>query len=240
MRRFLIAIAAGTLASGAAVAADLPTKAPRMAPPIPAIPFTWSGCYIGIDGGYAWGRDHDHEVTTATGVTSAFTPLSSAKITGGKLGGYLGCNMSTGGPWILGLEADAEWANVKGSTTFNTPAPQDFYEARIRAEGSVRARVGYAFDRVLFYITGGAAFADVREHDQVGATGAFTNNSSTRAGWTAGAGFDYAFTTNWIGRVEYRYADFGTFRYQPTVFPAFTENHKITENVVRVGLAYKF
>jgi outer membrane immunogenic protein len=60
------------------------------------------------------------------------------------------------------------------------------------------------------------------------------------AGWTLGAGLDYALTDRWIGRVEYRYANFGTFSYNPTVFGPVTERHKTTENAFRLGLAYKF
>jgi outer membrane immunogenic protein len=72
--------------------------------------------------------------------------------------------------------------------------------------------------------------------------GAFNNNTAVRTGWTLGAGFDYAATARWLVRIEYRYADFGTFRYNTAVFglPALAENHRITENAVRLGLAYKF
>jgi outer membrane immunogenic protein len=58
--------------------------------------------------------------------------------------------------------------------------------------------------------------------------------------WTVGAGLEYAFLNNLIGRVEYRYSDFGTFSYAPAVFAPFVENHRITENQVLVGLSYKF
>jgi outer membrane immunogenic protein len=89
---------------------------------------------------------------------------------------------------------------------------------------------------------GGVAFASIKEHDVVAATGAFTDNSATRTGWTLGAGLDYALTDRWIGRVEYRYANFGTFSYNTAVFgPAlFSESHKTTENAFRLGLGYKF
>ena len=66
------------------------------------------------------------------------------------------------------------------------------------------------------------------------------SNSTTRTGWTLGAGLDFAFAPSWIARVEYRYADYGTYSYRPVVFPGFTENHKITDNTIRFGLAYKF
>jgi len=237
MRRVVVALLGAACISAAANAADLPVKAPPAPPPSY---FSWTGCYIGGDVGIVWARDRDNEVITATGAPSPFSPTDSAKPDGVKLGGYLGCNWQFAPQFVLGVEGDGEWTSAKGSANFVTPAPPDFYETKIRAEGSVRGRIGYAFDHVLFYVTGGVAFADINEHDQVGVTGTSTDNSTTRAGWTIGAGFDYAFTANWIGRIEYRYADFGTFSYVPVVFAAFTENHKITENVVRIGLAYKF
>jgi len=236
-----VTVAAAIAAFGfvnAASAADMSTKAPIVKAPL-TVPYNWTGCYIGGDVGYAWGRDSDSERVTATGAASPFSPPGTASPDGVKAGGYLGCNWQTS-VFVFGLEGDAEWANLKGSTPFNVPAPADFYETTIKSQESIRGRVGYAMDRVLFYATGGVAFANINEHDQVGATGAFTNNSTRRTGWTLGAGVDYAFTGNWIGRIEYRYADFGTFSYVPTVFAAFTENHKVTENAIRFGLAYKF
>ena len=141
----------------------------------------------------------------------------------------------------LVLKATPSGPNLKGSADYaNTGPTPDFYETTVRWQASARGRIGYAFDRVLLYATGGAAFARINEHDQVGGTGVSTDNSAIRTGRTLGAGFEYAFTNNLIGRLEYRYADFGHFSYSPAVFAAFTETHKFTESAVRVGLAWKF
>ncbi len=218
------------------MAADLPVKAPIAVPPPP---YSWTGCYIGGEVGYAWGRDRDNETVIATGAPSPFSPADSARVTGPKLGGYVGCNWEYQ-RFVFGVEADAEWADLKGSANYVTPAPSDFYETTVKWQGSARGRIGYAFDRVLLYATGGVAFAHINEHDQVGVTGAFTDNSTTRTGWTAGAGIDFAITNNLIGRIEYRYADFGHFSYNPIVFAAFNENHRFTESAIRLGLAWKF
>jgi outer membrane immunogenic protein len=241
MRRlsFATATLAAVTAASTAFAADLPAPAYK-APVVAPVLFSWTGCYVGGQVGYAWGRDSDNEVFTATGAASPFSPASAATPNGAKVGGYLGCNYQTGA-FVFGVEGDGEWANLKASTTFsNTGAAPDFYNTKVDAQGSFRGRIGYAFDRVLLYATGGVAFANIDQQDVVGATGVFTDNSTTRTGWTVGGGLDYAFTNNLIGRVEYRYADFGTFSYVPAVFPAFTENHKFTENAVRLGLAWKF
>jgi outer membrane immunogenic protein len=242
MKKLLLASAA-FIAMGMSVpasAADMPVKAVYKAPP--PVYFSWSGCYLGGDVGIGWGRDRDSEVVRATGATSPFNPPNEANLSGGKFGGYLGCNMQFAGAWVIGIEADGEFANLRGSTTFNTPAPQDNYEARIRSEGSLRGRFGYGFDRVLFYVTAGGAIANVRQFYAVGANPAINETfSNSRTGWTAGLGLEYAITNNLIGRVEYRYADFGTATNLPVVtFPNFTEQHRVTENVVRFGLSYKF
>ena len=85
--------------------------------------------------------------------------------------------------------------------------------------------------------------ANVTEHDVIGSgpfAGTFSNTSTTQPGWTVGAGLEYAFLNNLIGRVAYRYSDLGTFSYTPAVFTPFVENHRITANQVLVGLSYKF
>jgi outer membrane immunogenic protein len=226
---------AAVIAANAAFAADLPARPAYKAPIMAPVAFSWTGCYIGADVGYAWGRDRDTE--TFNGAVTRFSPGSDATPNGVKAGGYVGCNWQVQGPFVLGLEGDGEWSNLTGSTNFANTA--DFYETRIQGQGSVRGRIGYAVDRVLFYATGGVAFAGVTEHDVAPGAGLFEDHSTTRVGWTVGAGVDYAFTNNLIGRVEYRYADFGTFSYTSNLFGT-NESHKITENVVRAGLAWKF
>jgi outer membrane immunogenic protein len=231
-----MAAAAFAAASLSAQAADMPIK------PKPPETFNWGGCYLGGSLGYAWGRDFDTETVTATGLLSGSSPTDSANANGVKLGGYLGCNWQMGGSWVMGAEGDGEWANLRGTTTFpNTGPPSDFYDTHIDDQSSIRGRLSYLLEpRLILYATGGVAFASIKEHDVLAATGAFTDNSATRNGWTLGAGLDYALTDRWIGRVEYRYANFGTFSYNTAVFGAVTESHKTTENAFRLGLAYKF
>jgi len=243
MKRISLAVASALVLGGsAAQAADMALKAP---PPPPAPIFSWTGCHLGADVGFAWATDKDRETVTATGAASIFSPFptNTARPDGAKVGGYLGCDYQFSGGFVIGLEGDAEWADITsiGTNFINTGIPADHYNTRIRSEASVRGRLGYGFNSALFYVTGGGAWANVNETDVIGATGVSQSDSSTRGGWTVGAGVDYAFSNNVIGRIEYRYADFGTFSYAPTlVFPAFTEHHRITENVIRAGLAYKF
>jgi len=236
----LLAVAFSLGFAQAASAADMPVKARPAPVPVPV--FSWAGCYVGADAGYAWQRDTSTETIAATGALSATQP-GATNPHGLKGGGYLGCNYQFAPSWIVGIEGDAEGADVAHSTATYAPSP-DYYEARTRFQGSIRGRVGYAFDRSLLYVTGGIAFASITNH-YVGleANGFTTDATSTRTGWTVGGGWEYAFTNNWIGRIEYRYADFGT-RTDTLQFcatcAAANEAHRTTENVVRVGIAYKF
>lgn len=237
-----LAILLGGLAmANSAFAADFPPGyPPPYLPPVPV--WNWNGCYVGGQVGYGWGNDRDNETALASGAPSPYSPATSAMPNGFLGGGYGGCNWQ---PWashfVFGVEADAEWGNVRGSTNFgNTGTPADYYQSQIGAQAAIRGRIGYTFDRLLLYVAGGVAFADVNEHDVLAGAGLTDDNSTTAAGWTVGLGADYAFTPNWIGRVEYRYSDFGTFSYTPITFPAYVENHRLTENAVLTGLAYKF
>jgi outer membrane immunogenic protein len=247
MKKLLLGLTAATaFTSTPALAADLPAplaatyyKAPPMAPL-----FSWTGCYIGADAGGGFINDRDSE-RTAGGGPSPFSPTSSANSAGVMAGGFLGCNYQFSSGIVIGAEGDAQWANIRGGTAAfpGSAVPglaNDFYESRSDFQASARGRLGYAFNRLLVYGTGGAAWAHITEHDVSSATGLFNDTSNTRPGWTVGAGLEYAFLNNLIGRVEYRYSDFGTFSYSPAVFAPFVENHRITENQVLVGLSYKF
>jgi outer membrane immunogenic protein len=227
----------------AAQAADMPVKAPYYKAPPPPAAYNWSGCYLGAQAGYAWQRDRLHETTTATGLPSGFEPASPAKPDGFKGGGFLGCNWQGASPLVLGLEGDAEYADLKGSADYSfTGTPPDSYESRTRFQASIRARVGFAVDRALFYATAGVAFADIK-HTYIDNPPPVVveSFSTTQTGWTAGGGVEYALSQNWIARVEYRYADFGHVTNVPVAtFIGFTERHSITENAVRAGVSYKF
>ncbi len=226
-----------------AQAADLPVKAPIYKAPPPAPVFSWSGCYVGAQVGYAWQRDRLHETDALTGLPSGFDPAGPAKADGFKGGGHIGCNWQWSGPLVFGLEGDAEFADLKGHADYPaTGTPPDSYETRTRFQGSIRGRVGVAFDRALFYGTGGVAFADIK-HTYLDNPPPVVSESfsGTRTGWTAGGGIEYAFAANWTARVEYRYADFGHVTNVPALtFVGFVERHTITENTVRAGLSYKF
>ncbi|MGA8651485.1 MAG: outer membrane beta-barrel protein, partial [Xanthobacteraceae bacterium] len=117
---------------------------------------------------------------------------------------------------------------LDGKTTGGSCAGQGC-ETKSNWLATVRGRAGYAWDRVLFYGTGGAAFANV----QAGA-GALPFSSSTQTGWTAGAGVEYAFTNNISAKVEYLYVGLGS--QNQIVF----DNVKFSTNIVRGGINLHF
>jgi len=225
MKSFLLATATLIAATGGAFAADVVTQEPV------ASTYNWTGLYLGAQAGYEWART---SYTFSNGVPNgSFTPS-------GFVGGvYVGYNYQLDTPLVVGVEGDIEYADVKDS--FNNPfGGSSAGSADLRWQGSVRARVGYAFDRFLPYVTGGVAFGNFRfEGGPDPAT--LQSWTKTKTGWTIGAGVEYAFADKWSARVEYRYTDFGTAsgNLAPS-FPFVSETMKVRDHAVRVGVSYKF
>lgn len=227
------AVALAVTLAGPASAADLrlPVKAP---PPFPM--FSWTGFYAGADVGYAWGRDTTTEYLTGT---NTFTGLRWDYKAKGVLGGlFAGYNYQTG-PMVFGLETDIEMVDIKGG--FNDPALGGAGDTRIDWQGSLRGRLGFAADKVLFYGTGGLAYANIGHTYRNLVVGSAETTSGIRTGWTLGAGVEMAVTHNILLRAEYRYSDFGHYRYDSVVaFPGLTGQQEPTFSTVRLGAAYKF
>jgi outer membrane immunogenic protein len=202
--------------------------------------YNWSGLYVGVQAGYVWARDSDVETVTGTHERSYYSPSGDAYPEGALIGGYVGYNWQIS-RWVFGIEADSGYMHAKDSTSFdNSGSPPDSYETTIGTQGAVRGRIGYSFGPTLLYAAGGPAFAHIKEHYVLGASGESSEDSKTQGGFTMGTGLDFLITDFLIGRVEYRYADFGTFKSEPDVFSGYTEHHDITENAVYFGIAYKF
>ena len=232
MRKIILAVAVGFgFGSSCASAADLAPRPVFKAPPPVVAAFSWSGCYVGAQVGYAWLRSPNSFSTTGA---DPFTPEANTDSNGAIAGGHLGCNYQTG-QWVFGLEGDGEWSNLKGN---DAGVATDNNELAALWMASVRGRVGYAWEQSLFYVTGGVAFMGARssildptEQESV---------SKTLTGWTVGAGYEYAFTANWSARIEYRYANFGTNDFAYPV-NAYTERaNDISVQAVRLGVSYRF
>jgi outer membrane immunogenic protein len=205
---------------GAASAADMAVKAR----PIPVPVYSWTGCYIGLSAGAKGVQTRD----TVNYPVPA--PFVSTSLDLGRLedvtwigGGQVGCNYQTGN-WVFGIEGDAhaqKWAvssTLVGQSFPGFFAFGDTFELRSDWQASARGRVGYAVDRALFYVTGGAAFTEVRAYSSwVGVQGFRTaliaTDDRTLTGWTIGAGVEWAATNNITLGLEGRYSDYGTQRF---------------------------
>jgi outer membrane immunogenic protein len=219
MRLFAAGFGLLALAALPASAADLPRSMPSRAPVYVAA-YNWTGFYLGINGGGAWG-DSDWN-----GFAFSNSP------SGGMVGGTAGYNwQGAGSPWVFGVEADIDWTGIKGSSAcgfaFSCQTKNDWL-------GTARGRVGYAWDRFLPYFTGGVAFGNV----DANRTG-FTGVSSTNAGWTIGGGVEGVIAGNWTAKVEYLYADLGDTTCSVAACGVAT-NVDLRLNTVRAGLNYRF
>jgi outer membrane immunogenic protein len=233
MHRFVI-VGAGLLSItgfvSAASAADLPartyTKAPAM---IPAV-YNWSGFYLGLNAGGASSEN------CWTGGVPVATGLGCHDATDGLVGGQVGYRWQTTN-WVFGLEAQGDWANLRGSniSAIGTFGGVPFSnQTKIDSIGLFTGQVGYAWNNVLGYVKGGAALT----HDKyagissttvaaigggpgVGPGGAFDNASETRWGGVIGVGLEYGFAPQWSVAIEYDHLFMGTRNLNFTAVPAF-------------------
>ena len=251
-----LSIIAATLASGAmliaasAHAADIPASSPPPPPiPVAAPPiFTWTGFYLGVNGGWGTGR---RNVSFGV-VPSAFNP-NIARLTpsGGIIGLQGGYNWQTG-PLVVGLETDFQATGMRDrfGPTALAGGGTATGSSRLNWYGTVRGRVGYAFNRTLLFATGGLAYGSVRNRltSTDGAANTFsTVAGKTRVGWTLGAGVEHAFTNNWTAKLEYGYVDFGRTTQSAAVFNAgvatgavATTRNRNNFHTIRAGINYKF
>jgi len=244
-----------------AQAADLGAPRYKTAPiyTAPAPAATWTGFYIGVNGGYGFGKNDVTLAPTSANFNGAFSsgdvPGSASVDSKGWLGGgTLGYNWQMGS-WLAGLEADFDYSAIKGDATVNAGPAGIFVPSVTTLEhkmdwfGTARLRLGYVpWNPMLLYATGGLAVGHVKDS----ATIAFPSlaqsysgeSSATKWGWTAGAGAEFAFYSNWSAKVEYLYYDLGSHTVDMTVvsgpvgtasadFPA--KGHQ-----VRLGVNYRF
>jgi outer membrane immunogenic protein len=185
----------------------------------------------------------------------------------GAIGGfYGGCNYQFGA-WVIGAEGDFSWTNKEGQsfsvngpgTSFNAAgfqvAPGAYRQTQEHWLATARGRLGYAVDKWLLYATGGGAWMKINSTESVtpiafapGVSGGpvFSTalQTDTRSGWTVGAGFEYMLPYNWVIRAEYLFVEIPSYT---TFTPGTTFSDaknvtagKLTDNIVRFGLAYKF
>jgi outer membrane immunogenic protein len=252
------------LLATAAVIATAAVAAPATA--APATPAAaWGGFYAGVNAGFGGDKFvYPANATYTNGMSVTTLNAQGSQTSSGFLGGaQIGYNLPVSNSWIVGLEADIDASGIEGQTHlsgggFNTSgslgAAGDI-TSKLNYLGTVRVRVGYPmFDsRFMPFVTGGLAYgeaktsADVGYTSSGGASGSVgVSRTSTRTGWTAGVGADYALTDNMSFRAEYLYADLGKSTLYAGSFGvgggtvAGSLGLKTTANIVRVGMDWRF
>ncbi|MCJ2077755.1 porin family protein [Methylobacterium sp. E-016] len=206
----LAAVASATLAASAG-AADLPRRAP---PPVftPVPVFTWTSFYLGANAGYAFSeRDNVRtagigalQLNVDRGLRRSSVPLPQDGFTGGGQIGY-NYQFTPGSGIVVGIEADAQYTDLQRRRTetifnpaFNPNVLTNSYRTELNYLGTVRGRIGYAFNRVFVYGTGGFAYGDVTQSVtfQTGAPVTYAaRRSSMETGYAYGGGIEYALPT---------------------------------------------
>jgi outer membrane immunogenic protein len=213
MKRFLLTgVAVLAFAGNSALAADMMVKT---APYAPA--YNWTGCYVGANGGGAWDSmsfniGNNNSTFFGPAFAAGATPSQyNESSSGGIVGAQAGCNWQSSA-WVYGLEADADWANLKNTQSIATNAPGFFpgfgtASDSMQSIATIRGRLGYAiWDRLMVYATGGVAFGntDYNYHFSFPLSNETYLNSysATRVGGSAGGGLEYAFGGGWSAKVE--------------------------------------
>ena len=201
MKKFLlstvgfVALGMAAPASAADLAARPYTKAP---PPMIAAIYDWSGFYIGANGG--WGQERRcFDAVTVAGTFLGTEGCHTAS--GGVAGGQIGYRWQTGG-WVFGLEAQGDWANLRGDNV-SLFFPGFVNRSKLDAFGLFTGQVGYAWNNALFYVKGGAAVVDDRNDILFAGAVVGSTKTDTRWGGTVGVGFEYGFAPNWSAAIEY-------------------------------------
>ncbi len=216
----------------------------------------WTGFYVGLQAGAAWLSESLHETTAFVPPLTGHVSLNPTDFVGG---GHVGYNWQIGN-WVLGPEFDIE--GLSGSTKSNclienfgagNTAPGGCfpnalngnyaYTTKLDWDSSLRARLGYVWGNTLLYGIGGLALGEFQSTvSQIGASQTFKHFAP---GWTAGAGLEYAFTPNWHARLEYSYADYGTFstgvvQNGGAFWNGYNNHYRVTDNALRLGVSYLF
>ncbi len=260
MRHYIIASVAAVSSiafAQFASAADLPVKVP-----VYQGAYNWNGFHVGGNIGYSWG--HGDSWYADPGLAGAGLPTAifgSQNLDGIIGGGQIGYNWLYQDIWVLGVEADFQGSGEKGSSSFSDPycadcnaAPNALLsgtvDSKIHWFGTVRARAGLLVNpTLLVYATGGLAYGRISTSGTI--TDSFVpttwsfGDSTTKFGWTLGGGIEGAIpsTMEWTWKVEYLYIDFGSVSgsgIDADFGSTYNWNVQVTDNIVRVGVNYRF
>jgi outer membrane immunogenic protein len=196
------------LAIAPARAADLPVQAYKTPVMIPAY-YDWSGFYTGLNGGGGtsfgcW------TITENAGVPVNPASQGCHTATGGVGGAQIGYRLQTYG-WVYGLEFQGDWSGLKGSGASDAVLVPATNMTRVDAFALLTGQIGYAWDKVLFYVKGGGAVASNRYSTAFSPSGVVYNQASeTRWGGAIGTGVEFSFAPDWSVAFEYDHLFMGS------------------------------
>lgn len=241
MNKTLVAFAAiGAIALGAssAHAADLGQAPMYKAPPMMPPAYSWTGFYIGANGGFG-GNKFDYPATV--GPLSGTASLNSSGFFGG---GQIGYNWQLSPLWVIGVETDIDAADIEGKATESTAFGGASAGSKIDYFGTVRGRAGALITpNTLLYATGGWAYGHTTTSASAAllGVGAATSIGANQSGWTVGGGLEYAFNS-WLSfKTEYLYVDLGTATLVSGTAAGipFSLGEKATAHTVKAGINVK-
>jgi outer membrane immunogenic protein len=222
--KMVLQVGVAWLALGAAPAltADLAASPYTKAPAMIAAIYDWSGFYIGLNAGGGSARNCWTNTSTFGTPTIPNAAEGCHDATGGLAGGQIGYRWQTGS-WVFGLEAQGDWADLKGSNASRF-LPGTTNQSKINALGLFTGQAGYSWNNVFWYVKGGAATASDSYKGITTATGTvFDRASDTRWGGVVGTGIEVGFAPNWSVAAEYDHL--------------FTGSHALTFSTVPAGVA---
>lgn len=229
-----VAFSAGSASTG--LSADLPLKVPDI---VNATPVTnWTGLYFGGSVGmglFASEFTDFGEVTTPKTITNKGTTFN--------VGGTAGYNWQLRSA-VFGVEADGSWTNYNETTVGH---PGFSIQAQTSWFSTARIRAGWAADNILFYVTGGAAFANFKDTAQFVSAphmcgqngGSWSCPSGTSTGLAVGGGIEVMLAQNWSAKLEYLYLNLPSVTTTDVVSGAgYSWNN--SAQIFRIGANYHF
>ncbi|MFH1345682.1 MAG: outer membrane beta-barrel protein [Pseudomonadota bacterium] len=260
---------AAMAASSVASAADMAPRYTKAPPPIVEV-WTWDKFYVGVNGGYSWGRSDTSGTfyNNLNGLQISPTESGTFNLDGWLFGGQVGKNWQFGN-WVAGVELDGQWTDEKGGRGFTCAtaiacnnvtfgpglgvAPTASFNQHIEWFVTLRPRIGMLVTpSALLYVTGGLAIAGINTDGVLSGvtalsapTSAAWSHDETKFGWVIGAGLEARLGGNWTGKIEGLYMDYGNVSGSATLLTnspplRFDYNSDITDVVLRAGVNYHF
>ena len=265
MKNHLLAVVGLMVVAGSAMAADMryparrPAPGPAYVPPPAPVPYSsWTGYYFGGNIGYSWGRVEND--VSITGLPATLFGISTASLARGDrdhqdvdgvIGGIQsGYNWQVGN-WVMGMESDFQGSGQEGDTRYcglgGTTCAVASLDASHRLSwfGTARSRLGILVTpSTLLYGTAGVAYGQVKSDytlNLFNTQAATLNFKDVKAGWTAGAGVEFALAGNWSTKLEYLYMDLGTNEISVSVGGVNAKvDRQFTDHIARLGVNYRF